>query len=78
MVRWSEMPSSTTLPPPSMLPAPYPSYVDLIYPPPHANANGGGERFCQLNCGVNVNQKNMTITMKVAIAVALLPNWGPS
>ncbi len=31
MVRWSEMPSSTTLPSPAMLPTPYPSYVDLLY-----------------------------------------------
>ena len=34
-VRWSEMPSSTTLPSPLMLPGPYPSYVDLLlYPSP--------------------------------------------
>jgi len=32
IVRWSEMPSSTTLPSPLMLPAPYPAYVDVLYP----------------------------------------------
>ena len=35
MVRWSEMPSSTTLLLLLMLPGPYPSYVDLLlYPSP--------------------------------------------
>ena len=32
MVRWSEKPSSTASPSLSMLPIPYPSYVDLPYP----------------------------------------------
>ncbi len=58
-----EMPSSRTLP--SSL--------------PHANANGTGKRFCQLNCDVNTNrQKNEKIKkMEVGILVALMPNRGP-
>ncbi len=42
---------------------------------PHTNANGACEHFCQLNCGVNINQQNMTIMMEEAIVVALLPNF---
>ena len=78
MVRWSEMPLSTTLPSLSTLPIPYPSYVDLLSPPPHANANGSGERLCQLNCMVNTNRQNETIATEVAILVSLMLNQGPS
>ena len=62
--------------PPSMLPAPYPSYVDLLYPSPMQMQMVQVSTY--LNHGVNISQYNMTITMEVVIVVALLPKWGPS
>ena len=75
-MEWNAVINNFTLP----LDAPYSISIicwSTISLPQHANANGSGKRFCQLNCMVNTNCQNKTFTTEVAILVALMLNRGP-
>ncbi len=70
MVQWSKMPSSTTLSSPLAL-LTYLQYVDLPYPPPHANVTS--KHSCKLICSIETMETHDGYaTKKVAMTAVTI------